>query len=103
MKNLKTKRSPMRPKTSRRRLVIFRCRALPGSDVNLAGSFNAWQHDRNRMRPLPEDGEYRATLVLPPGRYEYKFVVNGEWLADPGATEWAINPHGSLNSVVVVP
>lgn len=106
MNKIRCKHSPIasRKATRRpvRRRVVFRCQALPGSEVGLAGSFNAWQHDRHRMRQIPENGEYLATLILPPGRHEYKFVVNGEWCIDPNAKDWAPNPHGTLNSVVVV-
>ena len=28
-------------------------------------------------------GEFSATLELPEGRHEYKFIVDGEWMHDP--------------------
>jgi hypothetical protein len=42
---------------------------------------------------------YRA-LKLSPGRYEYRFVVNGEWVDDHKAKEFVPNPHGGLNAVL---
>jgi hypothetical protein len=39
---------------------------------------------------------------LPPGRHEYKFVVDGQWLPDPNAQANAFNAYGTLNSVVEV-
>ena len=45
---------------------------------------------------------YETTLHLPPGRYEYKFLINGTWCADPECTEWVRNHVGSLNSVIRV-
>ncbi len=46
---------------------------------------------------------HRATiLALLPGRYEYKFVVDGHWIPDPNALENVLNPHGTLNSVMEV-
>jgi len=53
------------------------------ASVSLAGSFNNWSTTAN---PMARDskGVWRATLSLDPGKYEYKFVVNGSaWLADP--------------------
>jgi hypothetical protein len=36
------------------------------------------------------EGFYTTTMKLPAGRYEYKFVVNGEqWKSDPGNLETA--------------
>jgi hypothetical protein len=39
---------------------------------------------------------------LPAGRYEYRFVVDGNWISDPCAKESVQNTFGSTNSVVVV-
>ncbi len=48
------------------------------------------------------NGKWEAKVALPPGRYEYKFVADGNWLADPKATENVFNEHGTLNSVVTI-
>ena len=39
-------------------------------------------------------------LALPPGTYEYRLVVDGEWIADPSAKETVPNPFGGVNSVL---
>jgi hypothetical protein len=41
-------------------------------------------------------------VPLSPGRYEYRFVVNGEWVDDPKAKASVPNPHGGRNAVLVV-
>ena len=82
--------------------VQFTFSAEPASWVYVAGTFNDWDPERNRMRSNPGTGEYRTSLVLPPGRHEYKFVVNGEWHVDPNCADWVPNSHGSLNSVICV-
>ena len=48
------------------------------------------------------DGRWVKELMLAPGRYEYRFVVNGEWLDDPNAKEVTPNPHGGVNAVLTV-
>lgn len=48
------------------------------------------------------NGHWARSLALPPGRYEYKFVVAGQWLPDPNAHEYAFNGYGTLNSVIEV-
>ncbi len=67
----------------------------------VAGSFNQWGPKPTAMRKDP-NGDWRATIWLPPGRYEYRFIVDGQWLSDPNAKESAPNGFGGTNSVVVV-
>jgi hypothetical protein len=51
--------------------------------VSLAGTFNNWDSQALGMTK-DEEGTWRVVVDLPPGRYEYKFVVNGsDWMADP--------------------
>ncbi len=68
----------------------------------LAGTFNNWDWNRTPLRQDAQ-GAWKTTLWLPPGRYEYRFVVNGsQWLSDPGAKEAVPNGVGGTNSVVRV-
>ena len=46
-------------------------------------------------------GKWVKQLSLTPGRYEYRFVVDGDWVSDPNA-EQTPNPHGGCNSVLIV-
>jgi len=48
------------------------------------------------------EGEWTKELVLPLGRYEYRFVVDGQWADDPAARELIPNPFGTANAVVEV-
>jgi len=74
----------------------------PGSrSAALCGDFNSWSPDATPMT-RKESGCWEATLALRPGRYQYKFVVDGEWLHDPNALKNVPNQHGSLNSVMEV-
>jgi 1,4-alpha-glucan branching enzyme len=87
---------------SARKPVEFRLN-LPGvKSATLAGSFNNWYLSRT---PLAKDsnGSWKTTVYLAPGRYEYRFVIDGaQWFSDPGAKESVPNGFGSTNSVVVV-
>jgi len=67
----------------------------------IAGSFNDWQPSVTPMIRL-DNGRWAKELTLPPGRYEYRFVVDGEWVDDPVATEFTPNSHGTMNAVLVV-
>jgi len=70
-------------------------------DVCIAGTFNQWNPQATPMVALG-NGRWSKELALPAGRYEYKFVVDGAWIADPNASETAPNPFGSANSVLQV-
>ena len=75
----------------------------PGSqEVFLCGDFNQWSPGSLRMIRRDENGQWEKRLTLAPGRYEYKFLVDGEWVHDPAARENVANPYGSLNSVLEV-
>ena len=64
--------------------VVLELDRPDASTVHVAGEFNNWQADDTALEQ-GEDGIWRVTLTLEPGRYEYKFVVDGqEWIEDPG-------------------
>lgn len=86
--------------TSGAKRVKFEFEAEPGSEVCIAGTFNNWDAKKNKLQE--KGGQYSAMLMLPKGRYEYKFVVNGVWCVDPKCPEWAPNNFGSLNSVITI-
>jgi 1,4-alpha-glucan branching enzyme len=87
---------------SRAKKVVFECKAEPGSEVFVAGTFNQWDPRSHPLCDLLDRGRFLAAVPVPPGRHEYKFVINNEWLADPGCSEYAPNDHGSHNSVLEV-
>jgi len=71
--------------------------------VCIAGSFNGWQPSVTPMEPFgPGAGQRKAELLLEPGKYEYRFVVDGTWTDDPCARTFTANPYGSRNCVLVV-
>lgn len=77
---------------------------LPGhknaSKVILAGTFNGW-HER-MLQMIPSKDGWELRLQLDPGYYEYKFIVDGEWMEDPKNPKTVINIHGTLNSVLLI-
>ena len=69
--------------------------------VSLSGDFNGWSPDATPMKQY-DDGHWETTIELAPGRYEYKFVRDGEWMPDLLARENVLNGYGTLNSVIEV-
>ena len=88
--------------TIRRKRVKFEVLAEPNSKVFLAGSFNAWSDTAKELKEKDGDGCYSGTLLLEPGEYEYKFVINGKWLIDSENPNFNQNKMGTLNSLVKV-
>ncbi len=85
-------------KTKSEVTFVFRP-AQPVKKVHVVGSFNDWDEAKGRMSKS-KSGEWRKRVPLQPGRYEYKFVVDGQWQADPDANESVNNSFGSENSVL---
>ena len=69
--------------------------------VFVAGSFNNWQPEQTPLAPAG-NGRWAGDLKVRPGRHEYLFVVDGQWLPDPNAKESVENPFGGRNSVLTV-
>lgn len=82
--------------------VRFTFSAPAAESVAITGTFNRWDL---RGQPLigPDScGVWSITLPLPPGRYEYAFIVNNAvWTTDPGAS-FADDGFGGTNSVIEV-
>ena len=74
----------------------------PGAkQVAVAGSFNDWKPERTPLAQIG-NGRWVGDLAVKPGRHEYLFVVDGQWLPDPNAKENVQNPFGGRNSVLIV-
>ena len=83
------------------RKVVFEFYAPQAKKVELAGTFNKWQP---YLTPLKKDrnGKWKAELNLSSGRYEYRFLVDGNWQNDQRPVECIPNPFGTWNCVLKV-
>jgi len=80
--------------------VVFKWsgQSHPAKHVYLTGSWDQWK----RKIPLVKSTSDFSTIInLIPGRYEYKFLVDGKWIIDDTATK-TDNQIGSLNNVVAI-
>ncbi len=81
--------------------VTFRYKG-EGNAVNVAGEFNSWSTSADALTK-GADGTWSITKKLSPGRYAYKFVVDGSnWKEDPAAKETVDDGFGGKNAIVVV-
>lgn len=70
--------------------------------VSIVGDFNQWNPAALPLRRLPDGRTWEVQVPLPPGRYTYAFVVDGQISRDPVAPEAANDDFGVANSVVLV-
>ncbi len=70
--------------------------------VSIAGDFNGWSPVATPMQLNPKLGVWEACVTLPPGRYQYRIVVDDEWITDPHNTITETNPFGQMNNIVEV-
>jgi 1,4-alpha-glucan branching enzyme len=71
------------------------------ASVAIAGSFNDWRPNSTPMLRV-SSGTWLKDLALRPGTYEYRLVVDGIWMPDPGADETSLSPFGERNSILKV-
>lgn len=75
--------------------------APEAAEVYLVGDFNDWTNGKDKMRRL-KSGQHKKSLKLKPGRYEYRFVVDGNWWSDPANKQRCPNAYGEENSVIEI-
>jgi chromosome partitioning protein len=78
--------------------VLFTLEAPETCRVQLAGDFNSWIPEGNEMQF--SNGVWRKILTLAPGRYRYRYVVDGRWQPDPLNTCVETSPFGDHDSVI---
>ena len=96
------KNSKPKPANHGKRRILLSISAPAGSEVFVAGDFNEWDHLKHRLTDKGNPGQFRRFIFVDPGRYEYKFNVDGDWQIDPNCEAWAPNQFGSLNSVISI-
>ena len=93
--------------------VVFRFNATSAKIVQLAGSWpeNNWLAGQaqtgsflvGEMRDQDGDGVWERLEKLPPGRYQYKFVIDRvNWKEDPNNPNRLDDGYGGFNSLLDV-
>lgn len=78
--------------------IHFEFTSPTAESVAIAGTFNEWRPNATPMIHLGR-GRWAKDLALPRGTYEYRLVVDGQWMPDPQESDTAPNPFGGVNSV----
>jgi 1,4-alpha-glucan branching enzyme len=102
--------------------ILFQVEAPSAKLVTLAGDFpdNLWggtassshhydptidkmYDDGTHGDKIAGDGIWSLIKKVPPGRYQYKFVIDkNTWITDPSALETVDDGYGGKNSVLIV-
>jgi chromosome partitioning protein len=81
------------------REVTFAFEAPEAEHVLLVGDFNEWTEDGSEMEPI--GGVWTKVIKLAPGRYRYRYVVDGQWQNDPSNAAIEPNAYGGHDSILV--
>ena len=98
-KSPKGKAGPKEPSTRSVGLAVV---APDAKTVSVVGEFNDWNVERHPLQQ--KDSEtWHITLQLPPGTYQYKFVIDGtRWEDDADNPKRIVNEFGTSNSILEV-
>jgi 1,4-alpha-glucan branching enzyme len=84
--------------------ALFRYRNSDAKKVFLVGDFNDWSPTADPMADDNGDGDWTLFYPLAPGRYAYKFLVDGKsWVPDPANPDSEPDGFDGRNSVLTVP
>ena len=95
--------SDQKPALPSDRLRDFIFKASGAKEIHLVGDFNDWSISKQSLLWQKEEGLWQKRIFLEPGRYRYKFVIDGEWITDPANERLEPNPYGGLDSVLEIP
>ena len=78
----------------------FRTNNPVAQSVQLAGSFTNWESEAVNLEKV--EGIWHRTLILEEDVHIYKFIVDGEWIPDPGNPRTEEDGFGGVNSLIPV-
>ena len=87
-------------KQSSKKRAYFSLEAPEAKAVALLGTFNDWDPNA-RVLKRNRKGIWKTWMMLAPGTYEYRFLVDGRWQNASDAEE-VPNPFGTHNNVQAV-
>jgi chromosome partitioning protein len=82
--------------------VMFTLDAPGAAEVAVTGEFTRWSRQGVTLVRDERDGLWKAVVDIEPGEYEYRFIVDGVWMRDPGNQDYVRNEFGQENSLLVV-
>ncbi|MFH1847612.1 MAG: AAA family ATPase [Candidatus Omnitrophota bacterium] len=81
-------------------LVRFALNSPDARYVYVVGDFNNWILDDSSRLERSKSAAWQKNITLKPGKYRYKFVVDGRWIHDPDNPHREDNIFGNYDSVL---
>ncbi len=82
--------------------VTFTIEAPDAEKAFVCGDFNNWSEKKNELKKL-KNGNFKGTVDLEKDNtYEFKYLVDGNWMNEEQADSFKWNDVGSENSVLEV-
>jgi len=76
--------------------------APEANSVKIGGNFNNWNPTDEFRMERDDSGTWTKHISLKPGTYEYRFIVDGEWIEDHANSNYVSNAYGDKNSVLKI-
>ena len=82
--------------------VVFTLEAPAAQEAYVVGEFNGWQINTQSRLQRSGSGSWEKRMKLAPGRYRYKFVIDGAWMMDTQNQKYEKNDFGAFDSLIEV-
>lgn len=82
--------------------VLFVQPQQSAKQISVAGDFNNWSPTATPLSKDEKLGVWQTCVPIPPGRYRYRMVIDGQWKHDQYNTSIETNPFGELNSILEI-
>ena len=97
----KAKKTPAKAPQPNIQKILFKYFAPEAKEVCLAGSFNQWL-DKELFLKKDKTGYWKISIPLGEGRYEYRYIVDGNWTSAQDPLESVPNSFGTWNTVLQI-
>jgi chromosome partitioning protein len=91
-----------RPNQPEQRGIVFTLEAPEDAMVQIAGDFNNWVPEGLHLTGSMAKPMWHKVIPLKPGTYQYKYLVDGRWMTDPGNNRVVDDSLGGTNSILDV-
>ena len=81
--------------------VQFALTKVKAKTIQIAGEFNNWDPSKSALT-RDKAGKWSISFPLRNGSYQYKYVIDGQWVIDPQNKKTMETEIGGMNSVITV-
>lgn len=86
----------------KKKRITFTLTNPNAEEIIVVGDFNNWNNKKHQMKK-DKAGVWKKMVMISPGRCEYKFLVDGQWMLDPNNDQKCSNCFGSYNNILIIP